>query len=175
MLALASAVCSAAADPFALTSPVLAPGSRLSLDQVFNAGDCPGRNHSPALSWTGAPPVTQSFAVTLLEPDAPGGGFWHWVAIDIPANVKGIRKGAGDTRGDAAPKGTLQLGNDWGFPGYGGPCPPPGDKPHHYVFAVHALDVAKLGLAPTTSPALAGKAIEAHTIARAELTGLFGR
>ena len=68
----------------------------------------------------------------------------------------------------------LQLDSDWGSPGYGGPCPPPGE-PHHYVFAVHALDVASLGLDRDASPAAAAKAIAAHELAKAEIIGLYGR
>mgnify|MGYP000461561428 CR=1 FL=1 len=49
--------------------------------------------------------------------------------------------------------GSATQGNtDFGAPGYGGPCPPPGDKPHRYIFTVHALKTDKLDLPGYTVP-----------------------
>src|SRR5271156_3021859 len=135
----------AAAQTMTLTSPDIAPGARIADEQVFSAFGCSGKNVSPALSWSGAPKGTKSFALSVYDPDAPtGSGFWHWVVFNIPADVTSLPKGAGDPKSDAAPKGAVQSRTDYGVPGYGGPCPPKGDKPHRYQFTVFAVDVDKL-------------------------------
>ena len=66
---------------------------------------------------------------------------------------------------------------DFGSDGYGGPCPPPGDKPHHYQITVFAVDVDKLPAAKdhSASAALVGFDLKSHTLAKATLTGMYGR
>jgi Raf kinase inhibitor-like YbhB/YbcL family protein len=133
-----------------------------------------GENLSPQLTWSGFPAETKSFAVTCYDPDAPtGSGFWHWLVIDIPAEETSLPLGAGaddeDLPGDAR-----HARNDFGTYDYGGAAPPPG-APHRYVFAVHALDTEKLGVAPEASPALVGFNLTAHTLARAVVVPVFGR
>jgi Raf kinase inhibitor-like YbhB/YbcL family protein len=143
---------------------------------VFDGFGCAGGNISPALSWSGAPPETKSFALTCYDPDAPtGSGFWHWVVFNIPANVTRLPRGAGDPQSPAAPKGAVQSRTDYGVAGYGGPCPPPGDKPHRYQFAIFAVDVAKLDAEEQSSAAVVGFNLHFHTLAKATLTGLYGR
>ena len=117
----------AAAQTMTLTSPDIAPGARIADQQVFNGFGCTGGNISPALSWSGAPKDTKSFALSVYDPDAPtGSGFWHWVVFNIPPDVTSLPKGAGDPKGAGAPKGAVQSRTDFGVPGYGGPCPPQG-------------------------------------------------
>src|SRR5579872_3221367 len=89
----------AAAQTMTLTSPDIAPGGKIADEQVFKGFGCTGGNISPALSWSGAPSGTKSFALSVYDPDAPtGSGFWHWVVFNIPANVMSLPKGAGDVK-----------------------------------------------------------------------------
>jgi Raf kinase inhibitor-like YbhB/YbcL family protein len=129
------------------------------------------------LRWTGAPPDAKSFALLLHDPDAPtgGAGWWHWVVYDIPAGTTELAKGAGKADGSALPSGAASVATDYGVPGYGGPCPPEGDKPHRYVFMLYALDVPKLDVPKGATASLAGFMINAHAIGKASATGMFGR
>ena len=132
-VALAVTAATAADAPgakFTLTSPDLAPGGTIGAAQVFNGFGCQGGNVSPALSWSHAPPGTQSFALLVHDPDAPtGSGWWHWVLYNIPAGTRSLPAGAGDAQKKLLPPGAVQGRTDFGTSGYGGPCPPPG-KPH---------------------------------------------
>jgi Raf kinase inhibitor-like YbhB/YbcL family protein len=164
----------AAAGALTLTSPDIKPNAKIADEQVFNSFGCTGKNVSPALSWSGAPKGTKSFALNVYDPDAPtGSGFWHWVVFNIPADTTSLAKGAGDPKSDAAPKGAIQSRTDYGAPGYGGPCPPPGDKPHHYIFTIYALDVDKLDADENATAAVVGFNLHFHTLAKASLTALY--
>jgi len=163
------------AAEFRLTSPDVAPGGRIADEQVGDAFGCKGGDASPALRWSGAPTGAKSFAVGVFDPDAPGGGFWHWLIVDIPANAASLAKNAGDANAGFAPVGAVETLNDAGRPGYFGPCPPTGDKPHHYHFEVFALDVAKLGVDDSATAAAASARLGTHMLAKAEFVGLWGR
>jgi Raf kinase inhibitor-like YbhB/YbcL family protein len=163
----------AADDSFEVHSALVTPGSTLAHDQAYNGFGCSGKNISPPLAWSGAPSATQSFAVTVFDPDAPGSGWWHWVVYDIPASVTELPQGAGGP-GGKLPAGAVQGRTDFGTSGYGGPCPPPG-KPHRYIFTVYALKAAKLDVPAGTSAARAGSIINANTLASASFTALYGR
>ena len=106
-----------------------------------------------------------------------GRGWWHWVVFNIPPNTASLPKGAGDVKKKLMPKGAIQSRTDFETDGYGGPCPPPGDKPHHYQIKVFAVDVDKLPDAKNdaASAALVGFDLNSHTLAKATLTGLYGR
>ena len=81
---------------FVLRSGSFADQGQLPKDFVHHAMGAGGDNVSPDLSWEGAPEGTQSFALTMYDPDAPtGSGWWHWVVYDIPANVTSLPRGAG--------------------------------------------------------------------------------
>ena len=168
----------AQAQTMTLTSPDIKDGGTIANEQVFNGFGCTGGNVSPALTWSGAPANTKSFAVSIYDPDAPtGSGWWHWMVYNIPAGTTSLPKDAGDISKGLMPKGAVQSRTDFGSAGYGGPCPPPGDKPHHYRITVFALDVDQLPNAKgdAASAALVGFDINFHTLAKATLTGLYGR
>jgi Raf kinase inhibitor-like YbhB/YbcL family protein len=159
---------------FRMSAPDLNSGRRIALSHVFNGMGCTGQNISPALDWTNPPAGTRSFAVTAYDPDAPtGSGWWHWVMYNIPANTTGLAAGAGTGRN--APRGSAQGNTDFGSKGYGGPCPPVGDAPHHYHFKVFALKVDKLDVPGNATAAMIGYNLNANKLATAEIISLYGR
>lgn len=167
---------SAAAAEFTLSSPTIAPGSTLTSAQVFNGFGCAGQNISPALVWQGVPAGAMSFAVTVFDPDAPtGSGWWHWVVVNLPATTSGLVEGAGSPVKASLPEGAVQVRTDYSQPGFGGACPPIGDRPHRYIFTVYALKTAKLDLPENASAALAGFMIHANEIGKASFTAYYGR
>jgi Raf kinase inhibitor-like YbhB/YbcL family protein len=132
---------------------------------------CDGGDSSPQLSWSGAPPNTQSFALILDDPDAPSGTFTHWIAWNVPASARELAENL--PKSAQLPDGTRQGRNDFGKAGYGGPCPPPG-KAHRYFFRLYALD----NLPAVKAGAGRGElehAMEGHVLARGELMGRYGR
>jgi Raf kinase inhibitor-like YbhB/YbcL family protein len=167
----------ALSQQFKLTSPDIKPGGTIHTEQVYNGFGCTGKNISPALKWSGAPKGTKSFALLVHDPDAPtgGAGWWHWLVVNIPANVTELGKDAGKADGSGVPTGSVQIVTDFGTPGWGGPCPPAGDKPHHYHFTIYALKVDKLDLAPDAQASFAGFMVNANSIGKAMLTGKYGR
>jgi Raf kinase inhibitor-like YbhB/YbcL family protein len=147
---------------------------RLALSADFGFGGT-GQNVSPHLKWSGAPSATKSFAITCYDPDAPtGSGFWHWLVVNLPANVSELAEGAG-SKGGTVPTGALQTRTDYGAPGYGGPCPPKGDHPHRYLFTVFAVSTERLDLKADTSAAVVGFNLHFNTLATTKLMGLYRR
>lgn len=164
----------AQAENFTLISKDL--GGQLSDQQVFSGFGCTGKNISPLLLWKNAPSNTRSFAITVYDPDAPtGSGWWHWIVFNIPATVTQLAADAGNPAKDFAPKGSIQSVTDYGKPGFGGACPPVGDKPHRYVFTVYALKVEKLELESTSPPAMVGYYLNQNALAKASLISYYGR
>ena len=160
---------------FRLESPQL-KGSVVPRAQVYHEGGCGGDNLSPELIWRNPPAGTRSFAVTMYDPDAPtGSGWWHWVVFNIPANVNRLPLNAGQQNSDSLPRGAVQSLNDYGFSGYGGPCPPKGDRPHRYVFRVYALSVPRIELDEHAMPASVGFCIQANKLAEAQIIRKYGR
>ena len=161
---------------FTVTSADVHQGQKIANTYVFNGMGCTGNNVSPALSWSGAPTKTRSYAITMYDPDAPtGSGWWHWVAYNIPASVTKLAAGAGDESKHLIPAGAAQGHNDGGTVGYMGPCPPAGDKAHHYHITVYALDTDKIDAPANATAAYIGFNLHAHTLAKAELTALYNR
>ena len=124
---------------------------------------CDGRDAAPQILVGNPPEGTRSFAVTMIDPDAPKGDFTHWLVYDIPPGGEELVVGRGKT-----------LKNSFGRIGYGGPCPPPGDGAHRYVFTVYAVDVPTLSLRAGERAELE-HALQAHTLATAQFTGRYAR
>lgn len=165
----------AAHDPYAVFPPV--PAFELTSTDLSGGDAMPapswgeasgGSDVSPQLAWRGAPDGTRSFAVTVLDPDAPtGSGFWHWAVYNIPADVTELPRGAGGP-GGGLPSGALTLPNETRQRRYSGPTPPAGTGRHRYFFVVHALDTT-LDLDPGSTPAILGFNAGFHTLGRAVL------
>ena len=161
---------------FALTSPDFRANGPIQLEQVFNGFGCQGRNISPALSWSRAPEGARSFALLVHDPDAPtgGAGWWHWLVVNIPASETGLAKDAGRSDGSGLPAGAAHVPTDFGSFGWGGPCPPVGDKAHRYIFTLYALKTERLDVSGG-SASLAGYMVNGNAIGKATLIGKFGR
>ena len=176
VVALASSIgfCSAsAATALELTSPDFAEGDTLKAENVFNGFGCAGGNQSPAITWSGAPEGTQSFVLTVYDPDAPtGSGWWHWVVYNIPPGTTELPAGAAS--GNGLPEGAVEGRTDFGATGYGGPCPPEGSS-HRYVFTITALKVPTLDVPADATAALIGFMTNANALDSDTLTLRYGR
>ena len=176
MHAMLLALCLAASSgggAFQVTSPEVQDQKPLREAQVYHGYGCKGGNASPALRWRFAPAGTKSFAVTVFDPDAPTGhGFWHWIVYDIPPSAEGLPAGV---RADTLPAGAVQGRNDFGMSEYSGACPPPGDRPHRYVFTVYALRSERLGLSAGAAAQEIEARLEGNALAKATLTATYGR
>ena len=159
---------------FRLASVDWNDGGTVPIRNVFNESGCDGKNLSPEFHWSSVPAGAKSLALTIFDPDAPAqGGWWHWVVFNIPVTTSGLAGGAGDRHAGRLPPGSVECLNDYGEPGYGGPCPPAGTT-HRYVARLYALNVAKLSPGADSSPENVVRQIAAHSMATAELTVKFG-
>lgn len=133
---------------------------------------CQGRDISPPLEWSAAPPGTQSLVLVVDDPDAPDPAApkmtWvHWLLYGLPPTTRALPEGVAEA---ALPAGTRGGSNDWNRTGYGGPCPPVGR--HRYFFKLYAVDCVLPELNEPTKTQLL-KAIEGHVLASAELVGTY--
>lgn len=162
---------------FDLSSTDIAPNATIANRHVFKGFGCEGDNVSPALAWKASPKGTKSFALLVHDPDAPtgGAGWWHWIVYNLPADTMSLPQGAGSADGAKLPAGAIQQKTDFGAPGWGGPCPPAGAKPHRYVFTVYALKVDKLEIPEGATASLVGYMVNANAVGKATLTGKYGR
>ncbi len=153
-----------------LTSSAFKDGQRIPVKYVMPGAG--GKNISPPLEWQDAPKGTMSFALLCIDPHPIARNWIHWMVINIPADVDHLPEGAS---GKSMPRGAKELKNSFGFVGYGGPQPPPGTGDHPYVFTIYALDVEKLDLPEQLSLSQFYKVIDKHSLAKATITGYFGR
>ncbi|MBV8638211.1 MAG: YbhB/YbcL family Raf kinase inhibitor-like protein [Candidatus Eremiobacteraeota bacterium] len=158
-----------------LTSSTFRDGQTIPMSAVFNRMGCTGQDLSPDISWSNAPSNAKSYAITLWDPDVPTGvGFVHWVLFNIPGNVTSLKTGDG-SKADAGVGATHGF-TDYGFARYGGPCPGPGEAPHHYHLTVYAFDVERFDdFDETTTYAKFRYFTAPHLLATGEIVGLFGR
>ncbi|HSS67106.1 MAG TPA: YbhB/YbcL family Raf kinase inhibitor-like protein, partial [Nocardioidaceae bacterium] len=153
---------------FTVTSDDVSHGEPLADKHVAAKG-----NTSPHLAWSGAPEGTRSYVVTAYDPDAPTpSGFWHWVVVDIPADVTELAAGAGES--DATlPHGAFHVANDVGGKSFTGAAPPDGDHPHRYYFVVHAVGQETLGVDANASPAVVSFNLAFKGLGRAIIQGTY--
>jgi Raf kinase inhibitor-like YbhB/YbcL family protein len=164
------------AASFSLTSSDLREGEKLAMPQVSGIFGAGGQDISPQLSWSGFPPGTQSFVVTMCDPEAPTvSGFWHWAVVNIPGNVTELPAGAGDESGSGLPPGAFQLPNDARMARYCGAGPPEGHGRHRYIFAVLALDAEGIEIDKGATPAWLMFSLFNGTLGRAFLEGWYER
>lgn len=157
-----------------VTSTDLADGGPFAQPQYSAAFGVPGgEDRSPQLAWSGAPETAKSFVVSIYDPEAPTpSGFWHWMVVDIPADVTELEAGVAELPGAA-----WAVKNDARMPGYVGSAPPEGAV-DHYAIAVQALDIAsvtELGLDAEATPAFVSFNVLPHVVARGVITAIGSR
>jgi len=151
---------------FTITSTDFKDGEKI--PKVFS---CDGDDLSPELKWTGAPEGTLSFVLMVEDPDAPVGTFTHWIVYDLPATLNELPRGIGNEMAEVIKEGV----SDFGFTGYGGPCPPKGHGTHRYNFILRAVDLPTLGLPASAKRSEVKSAIKDHVLGEARLTGTYQR
>ncbi len=155
-----------ARSAFKISTTAFPPGG--TIPKVYT---CEGQDISPPLAWTAPPSGARTLVLMLLDPDAPGGIWTHWLVYNLPATARGLA--ANVPKEPKLPNGARQGRNDFGNLGFGGPCPPPG-KPHHYIFHLFALNTA-LSLEPGATRRELEETIRGHILAQTELVGRLGR
>lgn len=159
---------------FQLSSRSLRPGESVPHSFLYNGMGCNGKNISPHLEWTGAPPETASFALTVYDPDAPTDhGWWHWAVVNIPKDVHSLDEGASNM--GKLPEKAIELMTDFNQTSYGGPCPPSKDSPHRYVFTVYALKTEQLRVDDETPAQEIKDRLEKESLDSASFTVKYGR
>ena len=133
---------------------------------------CDGDGVSPPLAWNDIPDGTQSFVLICEDPDAPNGIFTHWLLYNLPAGSREL--GEGFPNDEVLSIGARQGTNSFGDVGYGGACPPQGDREHRYVFKLYAVDV-DLALRPGAKKEQLLDAIRDHVLAETETIGRYKR
>lgn len=144
------------------------------LGEIPKTSTCDGQDSSPALSWSGVPPQTQSLVLIVDDPDAPDPAkptrTWvHWLLYNIPPHVNSLPRAVAASD---LPAGTQSGKNDWQRTGYGGPCPPVGR--HRYFHKLYALDIPLPDLRQPNKAQLEA-AMKGHIIGQAELIGTYQR
>ena len=142
-----------------VSSPAFRHGGTIPVEHTADGSDVP-----PDLAWSAPPPGTQSVAILVEDPDAPGGMFTHWLVTGIAPTTTALAAGA------ALPQGVTAARNGKGRLGYDGPCPPHGR--HRYVFRVFALDTA---IPPPRDREAFLSAIHGHILGEGRLVGTYQR
>jgi hypothetical protein len=154
-----------AAGPFTLTSERFTEGQ-----PIPEKYTCEDQNVSPALAWTRPPLGTETLALIMDDPDAPGDTWIHWMLYNIPGGTS-FMPDALPGQGGIAYVGNHGM-NTAGNTYYEGPCPPSGT--HRYFFKLYALDT-KLDFASSPDAAELTAAMQGHILAEAQLMGTFAR
>ena len=140
--------------------------------QYAHGGVVGGQNVSLPLEWTDAPPGTQSFALSIVDPHPVAHDWVHWLAINIPKDTTTLPKAASGSR---MPRGSKEIYNSYGELGYGGPEPPKGSGAHPYIITIYALNTDDLSLPQNTTLTAFRKSLDGKIIASATLTGMYER
>ncbi len=140
-----------------VSSPAFGPG-----DPIPVRFTCDGADAAPPVRWSGA---AEGGTLVVLMTDSDAHDFVHWLVYDIPGGASG---GVGGSDG-----GGIEGKNDFGRNGYGGPCPPHGDAPHHYVITVYEAPAGTASpFAPGESP---DEVVPADPVAQGSVTGTYAR
>lgn len=134
-------------------------------------GNQPGGNVTPAMTWTGGPAETMSWAVVVRDRSA--GGLVHWAIYDIPLETRSIAEGVPPGYEPASPAGSKQAEiQGSGFFGYFGPCS--GGRGNTYEWTLHAMPAATLpGVMQNSRETAVANAIEGMSLESASFTGTF--
>lgn len=130
-----------------------------------------GKNISLPLEWEGVPVGTKSLAVFMYDLHPIANNWVHWAVINIPVTSTGLVEGASGT--SSMPADCIELINDFGSRGYGGPCPPSGTGKHEYKILVYALNSESINLSGSTSLNQFRSAISGKVLAQSEISGYF--
>ena len=156
---------------FTLSSPAFSDGAAIPAHHC-RVGMPGGENVSVPLAWSGAPPGTRSFALTMVDRHPIANDWMHWIVVGIPADVTSLAEGASAA---GLPRGARELENTFGDVGYGGPQPPAGSGDHTYEITVYALDTDTVDLGDRPSAADIERALADEVLATATIAGTFGR
>ena len=159
---------------------VLEPGPSFDLTSTaFEQGapippkySCDGEDISPPLAWGDPPAETQSLALIMEDPDAPGGTWDHWILFNISPDLRELQENLPITGKNQDLDSIFVGDNSWGRPDYGGPCPPSGM--HRYFFKLYALDTT-INLLPGATKKELLNAMDGHILAEDGLMGTFSR
>lgn len=150
----------------------------LESNSIVNGADfpvkytCEGDDISLPVKWSKAPQGTKSFVFILDDPDAPVGTFNHWLVYDIPSSVLGFSEGFPEKSQYSQIK---EGNNDFGTPGYRGPCPPEGVGFHRYYLRIYAVDIETLGLPSGVSRSDIDEKISGHILGETNIFAKFKR
>jgi Raf kinase inhibitor-like YbhB/YbcL family protein len=154
---------------FKLQSSAFNNNQRLDVKYCYN-GVTGGQNISLPFSWVQPPEDTQSFALIIYDPD--GGNWIHWAVFNIPASSNAIAENAS---GSSMPSGSVELDNEFGTSGYGGPEPPAGSGTHRYIATLYALNTSTVNINGFKNYTGLKAVLQGKIIDTASITGTYSR